>query len=146
DTWDLVMGDPRMTRLGFKVPVSGLGPGFDNAFTGYIWRLREHDGVLYAGTYDSAAYLPFVDRSTWPPAMDRLLDLGLAERFLRQRGGCELWRTSDGNHWTPVTRNGFGNSYNWGIRSLLSTPHGLFVGTANPFGPKVAVHGPGGWR
>src|SRR5262249_15379255 len=58
----------------------------------------------------------------------------------------ELWRTSDGNHWTPVTRNGFGNPYNWGIRSLLSTPHGLFVGTANPFGPKVAVHGPGGWR
>jgi hypothetical protein len=24
------------------------------------------------------------------------------------------------------------------VRSLISTPHGLFVGTANPFGPTVA--------
>ena len=61
------------------------------------------------------------------------------------RGGCELWRTTDGDRWMPVTLNGFGNYFNWGIRSLLSTPAGLFAGTANPFGPTVAVTGPAGW-
>ena len=29
---------------------------------------------------------------------------------------------------------------------MTSTPHGLFIGTANPFGPTVAVKGPSGWR
>lgn len=146
DTWDLVMGDPRLTRQGLRLPSSGLGPGFDNGFCGYVWRLRVHEGVLYAGTFDSAAYIPFLDKTTWPQPMQRLLDPVLLEHFLKLRGGCELWRSTDGDHWTPVTRNGFGNRYNWGIRALLSTPHGLFVGTANPFGPEVATHGPAGWR
>ncbi len=38
-----------------------------------------------------------------------------------------------------MTRNGFGNVYNWGLRTLVSTPAGLFAGTANPFGPCVAT-------
>jgi len=61
------------------------------------------------------------------------------ENLLARYGGAELWRTADGIHWKPVTRSGFGNKYNWGIRTLQSTPHGLFVGTVNPYGPKVAV-------
>src|SRR5262249_45422412 len=126
DTWDLVVGDPRLTRQGLKIPSSGLGPGFDNPFCGYVWRLRVHDGTLYAGTFDSATYLPYIDPETWPPAVRRLFDGALAEHFLRLRGGCELWRSTDGDHWTPVTRNGFGTPFNWGIRALLSTPHGLF--------------------
>ena len=47
----------------------------------------------------------------------------------------------------PVTRRGFGNAYNLGIRNLVSTPQGLFVGTANLFGPRVAVRAEGGgWQ
>jgi hypothetical protein len=37
------------------------------------------------------------------------------------------------------------NSYNYGIRNLVSTEHGLFLGTANPFGPRVAVRRDNGW-
>jgi hypothetical protein len=45
-----------------------------------------------------------------------------------------------------VTQDGFGNQYNFGIRRLVSTPRGLFVGTANPFGPDVAyTDGQGHW-
>src|SRR5262249_10950321 len=33
----------------------------------------------------------------------------------------------------------FDNPYNSGIRTMVSTPHGLAVGTVNPFGPEVAV-------
>jgi len=44
-----------------------------------------------------------------------------------------------------VTTRGFGNPYNYGARTMISTPCGLFVGTANPFGPKVAVQLPARW-
>ena len=54
-------------------------------------------------------------------------------------GGFELWRTKDGINWIPVTRDGFGNPFNYGGRTMVSTPEGLFLGTANPFSPKVPV-------
>jgi SAM-dependent methyltransferase len=146
DSWDLVMGEARMTRFGLKVPTSGLGPGFDNPFAGYIWRMRRHEDGLYVGTFDSTSCLPFSNPDLWPEWVQRLIDRGALERFMKARGGCELWRTTDGDNWVPVTRNGFGNWYNWGVRGLLSTPIGLVVGMANPFGPKVAVRGAGGWR
>ncbi len=146
DTWDLVVGQARMTRQGFKVPTSGYGPGFDNPACGYMWRMRSHDGSIYVGTHESSAFAPFIDMSQFSEFQQRLLDEVTLERYLATLGGCELWRSNDGDHWVPVTRNGFGNVFNWGIRSLLSTPKGLFVGTSNPFGPKIAVRGPFGWR
>jgi SAM-dependent methyltransferase len=146
DTWEVVVGEPRMTRFGFMVPRSGLGPGFDNPFTGYVWRMCVHDGAVYAGTYDSSSMFPFLDESHWSESSRRIFDQPLLERFMRVRGGCEVWQSSDGERWLPITRNGFGNPFNWGIRSMLSTPEGVFIGTSNPFGPKVAVRGPGGWH
>jgi hypothetical protein len=53
--------------------------------------------------------------------------------------GAQLYRSYDGENWVGVTRNGFDNPYNYGIRTLVSTPHGLAVGLVNPFGPKVGV-------
>ncbi|MBX7165580.1 MAG: hypothetical protein K1X74_04460 [Pirellulales bacterium] len=143
DTWDLVVGQPRMTRWGLKIPTSGMGPGWDNGFAGYIWRMCQHQGAFYVGTFDSTAMFPFAPLDE---RAQRVFDRHTQEQFMQFRGGTELWRTVDGDNWVPVTRNGFGNPYNWGIRTLISTPAGLFVGTANPFGPKVAVRGPSGWR
>ena len=51
--------------------------------------------------------------------------------------GFDLYRSFDGENWVPVTTNGMGNPYNMGLRTFCSTPFGLFIGTANPFGPKV---------
>ncbi|MBV1857457.1 MAG: hypothetical protein KUG77_03530, partial [Nannocystaceae bacterium] len=42
-----------------------------------------------------------------------------------------------GENWVPVTTSGMSNPYNIGLRTLVSTHHGLFLGTANPFGPKI---------
>jgi hypothetical protein len=67
------------------------------------------------------------------------------DRIIEETGGFELWRTRDGSRWVPVTRNGFGNVFNYGVRSMVSRPCGLFVGAANPFGPEVAVQKDGGW-
>lgn len=138
DSWDLLMGEPRVTPDGVKYPLSGYAAGFDNLFNGYMWRMTAHDGYLYVGTFNWANMLPYLPTHVWPEDVVALVHRWGEENLLRRFGGCELWRTPDGVHWEPVTRNGFGNKYNWGIRNLMSTPHGLFVGTANPFGPTVA--------
>lgn len=145
DSWDLVVGEPRLTRHGPKLPTSGLGSGFDNPFAGYFWRMCEHDGTLYLGTYDWAIFLPYTPNNDWPEGVKRMLTPDSVERMLEVRGGAELWRTHDGDHWVAVTRDGMNNRYNFGIRSLLSTPIGLIVGTANPFGPQIAVKKAGGF-
>ena len=59
--------------------------------------------------------------------------------YIDLHGGFDLWRTQDGENWVHVTRTGFQNPYNYGCRGIISTPHGLFIASANPFGPKVAT-------
>jgi SAM-dependent methyltransferase len=147
DTWELVVGDPRLTSEGLKVPLSGLTSGFGNPFSGYLWSMCAHDGWLYAGT---AVWLVFLRYSgqyeRLPPMLHRMLSAKNLEELLRDYGGCDLWRTSDGHRWVPVTINGFDNCYNIGFRNMASSPYGLFVGAANPFAPLVATKRVGGWR
>ena len=143
DSWELVVGIPRRTPAGMKYPLSGMGPGFDNIFTGYIWRMAVHAGWLYASTFDWSVFLPYARRPSQPAAR-MMRGLGV-DHLLRVGGGFELWRTRDGINWIPVTQNGLGNPYNYGARNLVSTPYGLFLGTANPFGPEVAARLATGW-
>ncbi len=145
DSWDLLVGVPRLTPDGMKLPLSGLGPGFDHPLNGYMWRLCEHEGWLYVGTYNSAVFFPFKPVRV-PEEILRLLKLKDDQELLARYGGGHLWRTRDGERFFPVTTNGFGTPFNYGIRQLRSTPYGLFVGTANPFGPEVGVKRDGVWR
>lgn len=134
DTWELVAGEPRDSDQGFKESISGLPAGFGNPFMAVIWRMEEHNGWLYFGTLDIATYLRYTRRDRMS---ERLLSMveeqGGLERVVEAQGGFDLWRTADGVNWTPVTRNGFGNLYNAGNRTLKSTPVGLFVGSYNIF-------------
>ena len=139
DSWDLIVGTPRATAEGGKFPLSGKGPGFDNPFNGYFWRMTVHDGWLYLGTYKWTVFLPYLTRDQWAPEFRWIVDKVGVDELAHTAGGFDLWRSPDGVNWYPVTRNGFDNPYNDGVRTLQSTPHGLFVGTANPFGPEVAV-------
>lgn len=139
DSWELLVGEARTTNQGLKYPLSGYGPGFDSLFNGYVWRMCVHDGWLYAGTLNWTNVMPYLPVNMWPEDVLALVRRWGEEELLARYGGAELWRTADGIHWEPVTRSGFGNKFNWGFRTLASTPHGLFVGTANPFGPNVAV-------
>src|SRR5262249_34078859 len=68
------------------------------------------------------------------------------EAIIADTGGFDLWRTRDGRRWIPLTRTGFGNPYNFGGRTMVSTPVGLFLGSANPFGPEVAERTSSGWE
>jgi hypothetical protein len=146
DTWDLLVGDARATNQGWKPPLSEFGPGFANPFCGYFWRMAEFDGFLYLGTLDWSVLLPYVrmDPDVYPAAR-RVRWLGV-ENVVRFSGGFDLFRSQDGVTWAPVTTSGFGNPYNFGVRNLVPTPYGLFVGAANPFGPEIAIRTADRWE
>ena len=147
DTWDLVVGTARLTPHGLKIPTSGLNPGFDNFFNGYLWQMYEYDDYLYLSSMDWSVYLRYMHTETWPPLLKNFLtSLGGIDQIVDEEGGADLWKTCDGDHWEPVTKTGFENPYNVGIRKLLPTPIGLAVGTVNPFSPKVAVQNNGYWE
>lgn len=121
-SWDLVVGAPRFSPDGLKVPFSGLGPGFNNDFTSAIWCLEAHDGVLYAGTQN------------WQPMYD-----AQTNRAAPRKGGAELWASADGDNWTRVIKDGHGRSVASGVRSLCATPAGLYLGTAS-HAKQIAPH------
>ncbi len=146
DTSDLIVADPRKAGDGVTEPLSGLRAGFGNCFNGYLWALGGHEGWLYAGTFDWSVMLRWAKLDQAPGMVRKFVELVGSEQIVENEGGFDLWRSFDGENWLPVSRRGFGNPYNCGVRNLVSTPHGLFVGTANLFGPRVAVRDGEGWR
>src|SRR5262249_6323395 len=119
--------------------------GFDNVANGYFWRMAEFDGSLYLGTFNWTALLPYLRPLRPGDRGERFAHWLGIDNLLRFDGGFDLFRSQDGVHWSPVTTTGFGNPYNFGARTMIGTPSGLFVGTANPFGPEVAIRTPVGW-
>ncbi len=140
--WDIVVGNAR----DGKEPISAMGAGFNNYFCGYIWRMGVHDDWLYVGTLDWTVILRYSGVERKPQQSARILAAAGVEDFVRHQAGFDLWRTYDGENWVPVTRSGFDNPFNYGCRNIVSTPHGLFIGTANPFGPRIAVRRAGEWE
>lgn len=48
--------------------------------------------------------------------------------------GGEVWCTADGITWEPITRNGFDDKYNHGVRTFaLGNDGSLYFGCANPY-------------
>ncbi|MEE8169235.1 MAG: choice-of-anchor U domain-containing protein, partial [Phycisphaerae bacterium] len=148
DSWEIVCGLERDTPDGHKAPITGLGPGFGNNFTGYMWRMAEYNGVFYLSTFDNA----YIAQYFQDVSLDELeaffgdLDLGnipvdpatvsadeLADIISAVEGGFDLWATTNGEQWRRVTRAGLGDLFDYGGRSLEPTSYGLYVGTADPF-------------
>ena len=146
DSWDLIAGDIRVMDDRTLEPLSGLRAGFGNFFNGYIWSLGVHEDWLYAGTYDWSLTMRWASPDPTLKKVHRLFEILDPEIVVENEGGADLWRSSDGENWLPVTRQGFGNPYNIGIRNIVSSPMGLFIGTGNLFGPRVAVRAKVGWE
>lgn len=134
--WDLIVGESRDTPNGYKHPLSGYWPGFDNFFNGYFWRMCEHQGWLYLSSFKWSSFLCYARRDEWPESFTNVIN-EIGEQPVMNRSGFDLYRSYDGENWVPVTTNGMDNPYNIGLRTMVSSPYGLFIGTANPFGPKV---------
>lgn len=131
DTWDLIVGTPRDTPVGRKEPLSGMSVGFDWHFNFHIWRMQQHDGVLYVGTFDQTTH--------WNP-------IPILGRLLEPQMGFDFYSTTDGIHYTPITVKGFDQKFDVGVRSFASTSHGLFVGIVNvSYGLKILRAGSSRW-
>jgi len=126
DSWELVVGTPRETPDGWKYPISGFDAGFGVNTNVHIWRMVTHDGLLYAGTADQTM---------------RYKENPLFQEAIEYRAGFDLYRTYDGWYWEPITTTGFGDEYQMGIRSLETTPYGLFVGSNNFWGGCIVYQG-----
>lgn len=140
---DVIMGEDRMPGG----PLSGMLPGWNNVFCGSIWKMNVHDGWLYAGTQDWLVFLLYRDFVKLDTPAARLLRRIDVPEMVETAAGYDLWRSRDGETWLPVTRSGFENPYNHGVRNILSTPQGLYVGSSNQFGPRSAFrNADGSWE
>lgn len=61
----------------------------------------------------------------------------ILDQLINQFGGGDLWQTTDGINWAPITLSGLGNWHNYGFRRVvpvqLDGEDALFLGTSNPF-------------
>jgi hypothetical protein len=130
DEWESVVGRRRTH------PLSQHGAGFGWYMNAYCWYMEEHKGYLYLGTFDLSRTVALLGESarSVAPRFRPLLDyLAVRPQGWGSPMGGDLYRTADGVHWEPVFLDGLGDPDNHGIRTLESTPMGLFVGTENPF-------------
>ncbi len=130
DSWEVVVGPAR------SQPLSGYRAGFGWYLNVYCWYMQEHEGRLYLGTWDMSRTIAFLGEeveSVAPPFKPLLNYLVVRPQVWSSPMGGDLYRTADGVHWEPVFLDGLNNPDNHGIRTLESTPMGLFVGTENPF-------------
>jgi hypothetical protein len=95
---------------------------------------------------DSTIWVEWLKMDAYPKQANEFVKKIGVKNILENEAGCDLWRSADGENWLPVTRTGFDNRYNLGIRKIVSTPHGLFIAVANVFGPRVAIEEDGEWK
>jgi hypothetical protein len=130
DTWDVVVGAPRQRTLADgsierKYPLSNLGAGFGHTLNDHAWQMDDPFRYLYVGTYNASI-----------SAKDDPVNGPL----LAHNMGAHMYRTHDSWYYSAVTTNGFadpadpyGGRFDYGIRTMETTPHGVFVGTANDY-------------
>jgi hypothetical protein len=144
DTWDLVVGIPRQvpTTGGgsqWKYPLSNLGAGFGLTFNDHAWQMDDDYGYLYIGTYNASTPSRLAVNSPYTGSL------------LYPYMGAQLYSTASDWYINPVTTNGFasaspisstayenpvdshGGIFDYGFRTMASTPQGFFVGTANDY-------------
>jgi hypothetical protein len=116
DTWEVVAGNPRTTPDGIaRAPISGFGDGFGNVFSAHFWRMEDYQDRLFLTTNDYS----------WA------LRVTFLDSLLRPEYGFDVLSTVTGHFWTRITQNGLGQLFDFGGRTLVATPAGLFLGTTN---------------
>ncbi|MBA3945870.1 MAG: hypothetical protein H0X37_15040 [Herpetosiphonaceae bacterium] len=137
NSWDLIVGNPRVGGGSQKNPLSTLGPGFGPAAPSpvnntLVWRMACYQEQLYIGTLNNAT-------ANRPNAATSLQTTDIM--------GFNLFSSANGTSLSTITTSGFGNTvtdpnnrdftnnhgWNEGARSITPTPYGLVVGSANPY-------------
>ncbi|MCD6485965.1 MAG: hypothetical protein J7K35_01365 [Syntrophobacterales bacterium] len=151
DTWEMIIGTPEGnsmfdTRLGnydsgFWDPILPFSP-FDDVNASlnlYSWWMGVYNGKLFCSTFDVRVFLKYVSGllEFFEYSQDDIEEIegyiDLLDLVNDNPAGGDLYVTEDGINFSPVTLDGFGDEYNYGLRTLVGTPDVLFAGTANPF-------------
>jgi hypothetical protein len=106
--WDIVMGTPRFSPAGLKMPLSASGPGFGHPENAAITRLISEGG----------RHVALIHR--FRPARDKGSGIG------DYAGGVGLWLSEDAIHWREDSDDQLGGFQS--IDSACFTPLGLVVG------------------
>ncbi len=130
-TWKM-----KVNRLGQRPKFGSAGYG--NFINEYSWTWVKHNDRLYMGTFDATN-----PGQVMTPLIQQVLDLTNPQaRFVdvmmeysaavRREAGFDLLRFDDLDHPARIeTVRGYGNSYNWGLRSFMG-PFGdkFYMGSA----------------
>lgn len=126
DEWEVIVGPDGL---------SSLGPGFGEPGNAYLWMMEEHDGWLYAGTFDETTALfqaSVMGLGLVAASGGDVRNLAAMSMDLYSRAGADLYRSRDGIVWETVFQTGLGNPNNYGVRTMHSVGDELFIGLANP--------------
>lgn len=121
--------------------------GFGNPFNNYTWTMDVYRGQLFVGTMDWSYLFPDMIRGIASylngiPMTSSQLNITLPT------AGADLYRFHEpGEAATAVSTNGLGNPSSYGIRTMLSSKDGLYLGMANPMNLLTTPGKPmGGWE
>lgn len=65
---------------------------------------------------------------------DNLIAFGKVLKYLsKAQRGFDMYTSADGESFTAITTNGFGDPYNHGLRAFATGDDWMAIGTANPF-------------
>ena len=117
--------------------------GFGNPFNSYTWSMAVHDNKLFVGTMDYS-YTFAVNINTLLTNLLRLVMFKMPTLYelnteylpLKEsyNYGADLFYFKDNNSpAVAVTKDGFGNYSNFGIRTMVANDSGLYIGVSNPF-------------
>lgn len=125
--WDVVCGAARFSPHGLKRPVSGLPGGFGDWNTHGFPRMSASTDQILVGT-SGWRWMPTYLRNRTDLSDGQYNKLREASEA-GTAGEFSLWRSLDGDNWEAVTHVGLRGTHptNYGVRDLLSTPHGVFL-------------------
>ena len=106
DSWDIVVGSPRFSPTGLKVPMAAMGPGFDSRKNTRITAMAEHQGRLYVTTSGAGQ-------------VDRTLS-----------NSYRLWSTADGEEWSAVSTGNPDTRNALTVRVMITTPENLLLASS----------------
>jgi len=155
DEWEMIIGNTDESSGVFADRLGNYGAGFFNppaltpgvpmptgisspkdlSLNLYAWRMGVYNGKLYVTTFDPGVVLDYAQNMVSDPVQKALIN-GLITAYKAYNdnpAGFDLYSTADGVNFTPITRDGFGDKFNYGGRTVRPTENGLYVGTANPF-------------
>lgn len=129
--------NPSITQLFFPEPYNQ----YNYSMNQYIWWMEVFNNKLYCSTFDIRVFLKYINDETLiafgienPERRARILELiEILKQANNNPAGFDIYFTSDGMNWEPLTRDGFGDQFNYGGRVIKSAGNKMYIGTANPF-------------